>query len=69
MNFKFAPHRDDALFVIALLLPAVFAGVRYVESDREVTQLVQARTQAQLAAAKTHSPVNQRLAYAVSGRR
>ena len=69
MNFKFAPHRDDVLFVIALLLPAVFACARYVQSDREVTQIVQARTQAQLAAARNHSPANLRLAYAESGRR
>jgi len=69
MNFKFSPHRDDVLFVIALLLPAVFAGARYVQSDREMTQIVQARTQAQLAADKTHSPASQRLAYAEAQRR
>jgi hypothetical protein len=69
MNFKFSPHRDDVLFVIALLLPAVFAGARYVQSEREMTQIVQARTQAELAAAKAHSPANQRLAYVEAQRR
>jgi hypothetical protein len=69
MNFKLSTHRDDVLFVIALLLPAIFAGARYVQSDREVTQIVQARTQAELAADKAHSPEHLRLASAQAQRR
>jgi hypothetical protein len=41
MNFKRSGYRDDLLFVIVLLLPAVFAGARYFESDRQMTQIVQ----------------------------
>jgi hypothetical protein len=42
MNFKKSLNKDDLLFVIALLVPAVFAGARYFESDRQMTQIVEA---------------------------
>ena len=43
MKYKHSSHRDDLLFVVALLVPAIFAGARYFESDRQMTQIVQAR--------------------------
>jgi hypothetical protein len=43
MKFNRPSHRDDLLFVIALLVPAVFAGARYLESDHQMTQIVQAQ--------------------------
>lgn len=50
MNLKSPSRRDDFLFVIALLLPAVFAGVRYFESNREMVQIAQAQSHRGLAA-------------------
>ncbi len=49
MNFNRSGHRDDWLFVIALLLPAVFAGARYFESDRQMTQIAHAQAHRALA--------------------
>jgi hypothetical protein len=56
MNFNRRSHREDALFVIALLVPAVFAGARYVESDRQIAQIAQARSQAAVVAFQGHAP-------------
>jgi len=58
MNFYRRSHLEDALFVIALLVPAVFAGARYVESDREMAQIAQAQTQAAVVAAQTQAPAH-----------
>ncbi len=43
MNLNRRTHREDALFVIALLVPAIFATARYLQSDREMTQIAQAQ--------------------------
>jgi len=43
MNMNRRSHREDALFVIALLVPVIFASTRYVESDRQIAQIAQAR--------------------------
>ena len=43
MNFSRRSHREDVLFLIALLIPAMFAGARFVESDRQMDRI--ARTQ------------------------
>jgi len=43
MKYKYSSRRDDLLFVVALLVPAIFAGARYFESDRQMTQIVQAQ--------------------------
>jgi hypothetical protein len=43
MNMNRRTHREDALFVIALLVPAIFATARYFQSDREMTQIAQAQ--------------------------
>ena len=54
MNLNRRSHREDALFVIALLVPAMFAMARYVQSHREMTQIAQA--QAASAVAQSHAP-------------
>jgi len=56
MNINRRSHLDDALFVIALLVPAFFAGARYVESDRQMTQIAQARSQTAVVAVERHAP-------------
>jgi hypothetical protein len=56
MNFNRRSHREDALFVIALLVPAIFAGARYVESDRQMDQIAQARSQAAVVVFERHAP-------------
>jgi hypothetical protein len=58
MNFNRRSHREDALFVIALVIPAIFAGARYLESDRQMTQIAQARPQAAVIASAHHQPAN-----------
>jgi len=54
MNLNRRSYREDALFVIALLVPAIFATARYVQSDREMTQIAQA--QAAPVVAQSHAP-------------
>jgi hypothetical protein len=41
MNMNRQSRREDVLFVIALLVPAIFAGARYQESSREMTLIAQ----------------------------
>jgi hypothetical protein len=43
MNLSRRTHREDALFVIALLVPAIFATARYFQSDRDMIQIAQAQ--------------------------
>jgi hypothetical protein len=43
MNFNRSGHRDNLLFVILLLLPVIFAGARYFESERHMDQIAQAQ--------------------------
>jgi uncharacterized protein YfaQ (DUF2300 family) len=66
MRFNRSGHRDDLLFVIALLLPAIFAGARYFQSDREMTQIAQARAHSALVADGGRSQEHLRVAYAQS---
>ncbi len=47
MNFNRRSYRDDLLFVVALLVPAVFAGARYVESELQIVQIEQAQPDSQ----------------------
>lgn len=42
MNTNRRSHREDVLFVLTLLVPAFFAGARYVQSDHEMTLIAQA---------------------------
>jgi uncharacterized membrane protein affecting hemolysin expression len=56
MNFNRRSHREDVLFVIALLVPALFAGARYLESDHQMTQIAQARAQVTLVASADPLP-------------
>jgi hypothetical protein len=56
MNLNRRSHKEDALFVIALLVPAIFATARYLESDRQMTQIAQAQTRATSVALDSHKP-------------
>jgi len=56
MSFKRAGHSDDLLFLIALLVPAVFAYARYFESDRQMEQIARARSQSALVAVNARHP-------------
>jgi hypothetical protein len=62
MKFNRTSHRDDLLFVIALLLPLIFAGARYFESDRQMTQIVQAQDQRESVAGAGSEQARVRLA-------
>ena len=42
MNMTRQSRRDDVLFVIALLVPAIFAGARYTESTQEMALIAKA---------------------------
>jgi len=57
MDFTRRLHRDDALFVIALVVPAAVATERYFESDREMTQIAQAQRKPTEAAVDARSTV------------
>jgi hypothetical protein len=52
---------DDALFVIALAIPALAAAARYVESDREMTALVEAQQAQTTAVAKADATERERI--------
>jgi hypothetical protein len=56
MNFNCRSHREDALFVIALLVPALFAGARYIESEHQMTQIAQAQQHTVQVASAKHAP-------------
>lgn len=53
MNFNRHSPCEDLLFLMVLLLPPVSAGGRYVESDRQVAHISQARSEAVPVAART----------------
>jgi hypothetical protein len=59
MNFNRPGHRDDVLFVIAILVTAVVTGARYFESDRQMDQIARAHAQAVSIAVegKAHAPM------------
>jgi hypothetical protein len=42
MNMNRQSRREDVLFVIALLVPAIFAGARYADSTREMALIAKA---------------------------
>jgi hypothetical protein len=69
MNINRRSHREDALFVIALLVPAIVAGARYVETDRQIAQIAQARPQAVSVAFESHAPALLVVAQAETRRR
>jgi hypothetical protein len=52
---------DDALFVIALAIPALVAAARYVESDREMTALAKAHKARTTAVAKVDATERERI--------
>ena len=58
MNTTRHSRREDIIFLIALLVPAMFAGARYVQSDREMTLIAQAsQAQVQVVQAPTSSQI------------
>lgn len=61
MNFNRVGHREDVLFVIALVVPAIFAGARYFESEHQMTQIARARSQSALIAEGRQAPAQLRL--------
>jgi len=56
MNFNRRSHLEDVLFVITLLVPAIFASVRYVETERQITQIAQAQSHSASVAVDTRAP-------------
>lgn len=46
MNFHQHGGRDNAWFVIALLIPALFFSVRFVDSERQLDRIASAAHQA-----------------------
>jgi len=58
MNMNRQSRRDDVLFVIALLVPAIFAVARYNESSRETAALV--AQQAAVHVVQAHTPSDAR---------
>jgi hypothetical protein len=42
MNMNRQSRRDDVLFVIALLVPAIVAGARYTQSSHEMALIAKA---------------------------
>jgi hypothetical protein len=55
MNMNRQSRRDDVLFVIALLVPAIFAGARFTESSQEMALIARAAPAAQVVQAQTPS--------------
>ena len=58
MNFKRPRHREDVLFVIALVIPAVLSAARYFETEQHKMQIARAQSapaQVALAAAPATS--------------
>lgn len=66
MNFRNHGYTDDWLFVIALLLPVVFAGTRYFEARHEMVQIAQARSHGAPTAEDSRARTDIHLAYAQS---
>ena len=58
MNFNRRSYREDLLFVIALLVPAVFAGARYFESEAQMTQIAQAQHKTAEVVSAAKAPTN-----------
>ena len=57
MNMNRQSRCEDILFVIALLVPAIFAGARYQESNREMTLIAQHQAAVQVAVSHGESKV------------
>jgi uncharacterized membrane protein affecting hemolysin expression len=64
MKFDRFSHKDDALFVMALLLPALIAGARFFKSEHEMDQIAQARQHATMLAGDHRPPADLRIAVA-----
>jgi hypothetical protein len=62
MRFDRFGHRDDVLFVIAILLPVLMAGARFFESERDLDQIARARPQSTMVAADRRPQADLRIA-------
>jgi hypothetical protein len=69
MNLNRRSRHEDALFVIALIVPALFAAARYFESDRQMDQIAQAHAQTTLVASAKRAPAQVIVAQAQVGGR
>jgi hypothetical protein len=70
MNFNRPGHGDNLLFVVLLLLPSVYVGARYFESERHKDQIAQLQAQRRSVAAGQPAQAELRIADARSnGRR
>jgi hypothetical protein len=47
---------EDVLFVFALMIPALIAGARFVETDRQIEQIAQAQRPAAIVVVDSVSP-------------
>jgi len=56
MNISRRSRIEDVLFVIALMVPAVIAGARFVETDRQIEQIAQAQSPAAIVVVDGVSP-------------
>jgi len=64
MNFNRRSHLEDVLFVITLLVPAIFASARYVETERQIVQIAQAQSHSASVAVAAPAPSNAVIAQA-----
>jgi len=64
MNFNRRSHLEDVLFVITLLVPAIFASARYVETERQIIQIAQAQSHSASVAVDAPAPSNAVIAQA-----
>jgi len=55
MNMNRQNRRDDVLFVIALLVPAIFAGARYTQASQEMALIARSDAAVQVVQAQTPS--------------
>jgi hypothetical protein len=55
-------HGDDVLFVLALVVPALFAGQRFFESRQEMAAIAQAQQARAAAVARASDAPRERVA-------
>jgi len=56
MNISRRSRHEDVIFAIALLVPALIAGARLVETDRQIEQIAQAQSPAAIVVVDSDSP-------------
>jgi hypothetical protein len=45
MNFTHSGHKDSLWFVVALVVPAIVGGARFVQTEREMDRIAQAQVE------------------------